>query len=206
MFAIASGIFWSIAYGLIIRRGFRDRTCGMPMAALCLNLSWEFIFAFVFPHRGPQRSIDILWFGLDLVIAYQCLRFGRSGGASVWRKRLFYPLFIALLAVSFGVILFFTREFNNLEGYYTAFGQNLLMSILFVFMLLDREGIAGQSLYIAAAKMLGTLSASMIVLRSMASSGLMVFFCIAILGFDLSYIGLLYWKGLSLGINPWKRL
>jgi hypothetical protein len=31
----------------------------MPMAALCLNLSWEFIFSFVHPHTGIQRIINI---------------------------------------------------------------------------------------------------------------------------------------------------
>ena len=205
MFAIASGIFWSLTYLLIIKRGFADRACGMPMAALCLNISWEFIFSFVYPHQGLQRYIDMIWFGLDLVIVYQYLRFGQRGNLSIWRKKLFYPIFIAILATSFGIILFTTTEFNNMQGDYTAFGQNLLMSILFIFMLLDQEGTDGQSIYIALFKMLGTLSASMIVFLGMPTSGLMVFYCIAILIFDLLYTVLLYWKSRTLGINPWRR-
>jgi len=33
------GLFWSVTYILIIRRGFKDKTFGMPMAALCANIS-----------------------------------------------------------------------------------------------------------------------------------------------------------------------
>ncbi len=53
--AIASGVFWTLTYLLIIRRGFQDKTYGMPFFALCANISWEFIFSFVLPHTPPQR-------------------------------------------------------------------------------------------------------------------------------------------------------
>jgi hypothetical protein len=44
---IGSGIFWTLVYLLIIRLGFRDKTYGMPITALCANISWEFIFSFM---------------------------------------------------------------------------------------------------------------------------------------------------------------
>ena len=47
---MVGGLFWSATYILIIRRGFKYKTFGMPMAALCANISWEAIFAFVTPH------------------------------------------------------------------------------------------------------------------------------------------------------------
>ena len=47
---LGSGIFWTLTYVPIIWRGFLDQTYGMPLAALCANLSWEFIFSFVHPH------------------------------------------------------------------------------------------------------------------------------------------------------------
>jgi hypothetical protein len=46
---VGSGLLWTVTYLLIIRRGFLDHTYGMPLAALCANLSWEFVFSFVFP-------------------------------------------------------------------------------------------------------------------------------------------------------------
>ena len=40
----ASSLFWTIAYALILRRGAKDRTFGMPLTALGANLAWEVIF------------------------------------------------------------------------------------------------------------------------------------------------------------------
>jgi len=37
--AILSGIFWTITYLLIIRRSIQDKSVGMPMVALCMNIS-----------------------------------------------------------------------------------------------------------------------------------------------------------------------
>jgi hypothetical protein len=51
---ISSGIFWSLAYIFIIVRGFKDRTPGIPVLALCANISWEFIFSFIYPRQPPQ--------------------------------------------------------------------------------------------------------------------------------------------------------
>ena len=36
---IASGVCWIITYLLIIKQSFAQRTYGMPMAALCANIS-----------------------------------------------------------------------------------------------------------------------------------------------------------------------
>ena len=63
---LGSGAFWALAYVLIIRRGFLDATYGMPLVALCANVSWEFIFSFVHPHGPVQRPVNIVWFLLDL--------------------------------------------------------------------------------------------------------------------------------------------
>jgi hypothetical protein len=203
--AIASGIFWLITYLLIIKRGYQDKACGMPMAALCLNISWEFIFSFVHPHSGVQLIINIAWFILDVIIVVQFLRyeiFRRPEGISV---PLFYAAFLSILATSFLTVLLVTREFSNWVGNYAAFGQNLLMSILFVRMLLERKDLAGQSLYIGLAKMLGTLCPSMLVFIYAPDSHLTVFFAWAILFFDLAYIGLYIQKSRRLGVNPLLR-
>ncbi len=203
--AISSGVFWSITYLLIIKRGFQDKACGMPMAALCLNISWEFLFSFVFLPDPVQRTINIAWFVLDLAIVAQFLVYERARRPANLSAKFFYASFASILATAFLTVLLVTREFTNWEGYYTAFGQNLLMSILFVRMLLDRKDLAAQSLYIGAAKMLGTLCASLIVFRAIPNSTLTVFFGWAILWFDLAYIALYVQKSRRLGIHPLSR-
>lgn len=56
--AIFSGIFWTISYLLIVQRSIQERSVGMPLVALCINISWEFIFSFVFPSEKPQLYIN----------------------------------------------------------------------------------------------------------------------------------------------------
>ena len=57
---IIGGIFWSLTYILIIRRGFIEKTYGMPLIALCANISWEAIFSFLHPHSPPQLYINYM--------------------------------------------------------------------------------------------------------------------------------------------------
>ncbi|MGB7539388.1 MAG: hypothetical protein WBM17_12690 [Anaerolineales bacterium] len=204
-FGIASGAFWLITYLLLVKRGYQDKACGMPMAALCLNISWEFIFSFIYPHGGIQRAINIAWFILDSILVVQYLRFESARRPAGHSAAFFYGAFLSILVVSFLVILLVTREFDNYAGYYTAFGQNLLMSILFIRLLLDRKDLAGQSLYIGLAKLLGSLCASVLVFVYAPESQLTVFFACAILFFDLAYIGLYVQKSRHLGINALMR-
>lgn len=203
---IGSGVFWTLAYILIIKRGVQDKTCGMPLLALCANISWEFIFSFIHPHRPPQIYVNIVWLGFDAVILFQFLRYGRPALRGILPARFFYPAFLLALGLSFGAILSITREFGDWHGKYAAFGQNFMMSVLFVAMLLRREGVGGQSLYIALFKMLGTVLPSVLFLHRFPSSPFLNFLCPAIFLFDGIYLALLYRRLKDMGVNPWKRL
>jgi len=185
------GFFWSLAYVLIIRQGFQDRTYGMPLAALCANISWEAIFSFVFPPAVLlQQAIYILWFSLDLVILYQFLRFGPREYPDLPR-RTFYAVFGAALVTAFSLVLFISWEFHDLEGNYAAYGQNLLMSVLFIAMLYRRKSLRGQSLGIAVSKMLGTALASLglfLYADRFRGSALMGFLYVSVFAYDLVYV------------------
>jgi hypothetical protein len=202
---IASGIFWSIAYLLIIKRGYQDKACGIPLAALTLNISWEFLFSFIFIPNPIQRAVNIAWFGLDLIIVAQFLCYERARRPADQSAAFFFAAFVSILATAFFMVLLVTREFSNWGGYYTAFGQNLLMSILFIRMLLERKDLAAQSFYIGVAKLVGTFCTSLIVFRVIPDSTLTVFFAWAILFFDLAYIALYIQKSRRLGIHPLAR-
>ncbi len=193
---LGSGAFWALAYLLIIRRGFLDATYGMPLVALCANVSWEFIFSFVHPHGPVQRPVNIVWFLLDLIILFQLLRYGPRDFAGL-SKGAFYTMFGLALVTSFCTVLFVTYEFDDWDGAYSAFGQNLLMSVLFIMMLYARRSLRGQSVPIAISKMLGTALASLaFYLYSPLSEGsiLLPFFYVAILVFDLVYV-VMAWAG-----------
>jgi len=86
----ASGACWVAAYVLIIVRSFIDRSYGMPLAALALNIAWEGTFSFIYPHTNLQLYVNIVWFGLDCIILLEVLWFGprEFPRQPLWR---FYP-------------------------------------------------------------------------------------------------------------------
>ena len=68
----------------------------------------------------------------------------------------------------------FVKEFGTIMGgSYAAFLQNLLMSVLFIVMLQNRNGTEGQSLNIAFSKCTGTLAPAILfgVIGSTAMNG-----------------------------------
>ncbi len=193
---VVAGLFWSAAYVLIIRRGFKDHTFGMPVAALCANISWEAIFAFFTPHDPPQLYVNYVWFSLDAVIVFQFLKYARAEFPSMPRWQV-YSIFAFGVAVAAPMILSINYEMDDQNGAYAAFGQNLMMSILFVNLLITRKGVAGQSFYIAVLKLTGTGLASLAyyMYRPMAQeSVLLPFLFVAILVFDIIYAVGIYKK------------
>ncbi|OWY63495.1 hypothetical protein B7486_52805 [cyanobacterium TDX16] len=204
--AILSGIFWTITYLLIIRRSIQDQSVGMPLVALCMNISWEFIFSFVFPSHKPQLYVNYVWSFLDLVIVIQYLKFNKFEFSKHFPPNFFHPNFFSTLAVSFFNMLFITYDFGRDRGaIYTAFQINLIMSMLFIYMLLSRGNFRGQSMYIAIAKTIGTAYASLSLYLSGSSSMLLIYLYLSIFLFDLAYSVLLHIKIKEQRINPWKR-
>lgn len=187
---LGTGLFWILTYILIIVRGFLDKSYGMPMVALCTNISWEFIFTFVFPHSGPQQIITLIWFLLDVIILMQYLVYGRKEMKKGISVKYFYASFFITLVFSFLIIMAMTFEFNDIEGKYSAFAQNLMMSGLFISLLLNRGNRSGQSISIAIFKMLGSLFAA-IAFYIYFRTELITILSIATLVYDLIYIFLL---------------
>jgi hypothetical protein len=90
-------------------------------------------------------------------------------------------------------------------SYYTGFGLNLVMSVLFVFMIQRRDNVDGQSSYIAASKWLGSLAAYGFMLADGIQTPVVNVLYAGVFVFDLLYIWLVYRKCHDQGINPWRR-
>lgn len=202
---LGSGFFWTVAYILILRRAAKDRTYGMPLAALGANIAWEFIFSFVLPHKSPQLQVNYVWFAFDVAILWQTFRYGRAEQAHPWLRKNFPLVLVGTLVTAFFAVYTLTLEFSDWHGMYAAFGQNLMMSILFVGLLLRRDDIRGQSLWIAIAKWIGTVLPCILFHLKYPDRPLMNFLYVAIFGFDVLYIALLHSKIRAQGQNPWKR-
>ncbi|PIQ22602.1 MAG: hypothetical protein COW65_02195, partial [Cytophagales bacterium CG18_big_fil_WC_8_21_14_2_50_42_9] len=103
-------------------------------------------------------------------------------------------------------ILLISQEFNEYIGIYAAFGQNLVMSVLFIHLFLKREDVAGQSLYIALSKIIGTLFPSVLFYLYFPHSYLLMLLYAGIFIFDVTYFILLYFKLQNLTPHPWRRI
>ena len=167
---IISGICWTIVYIDGIRVGFRDKSYAIPFYALALNLAWEALYTYHgFRINGvdAQNIFNAAWLTFDLGILYTYFRFGRkyfprlfetpanAGGTAFTFIGWSVLGIITAFAIQYAVI----REFGVAKGAaYSAFPQNLLMSILFIAMLAKRRNREGQSLLIAVSKWIGTLA------------------------------------------------
>jgi hypothetical protein len=202
---LISGISWSIVYIDLIRRGFKDQTYGMPLFALAFNIAWEFTFAFVTGwHLSVQKVVNVVWFVLDAIIVYTYFKYGRRDFPKTYEKY-FIPWSIAAFIVGFVVILAMAVEFGEDGGArYSAFGQNLLMSVLFIVMLVRRNNVEGQSMTIAIFKWLGTLAPT-IQFYAQTGSVLILVFGAGCFIYDLIYIWMLRGKFIELGLNPFTR-
>mmetsp|Transcript_6987 Transcript_6987/g.9084 ORF Transcript_6987/g.9084 Transcript_6987/m.9084 type:complete len:252 (+) Transcript_6987:78-833(+) len=124
-----SALGWTFAYIIYIIGSQKHKQYrGVPFAALVLNLAWEFAFSFVWIENQSrvQLIIHYVWLGFDVMLALQFLRFE-------WKNFCQYRTWYLLLAVTLSLFLFiFIVELSDYTGTYMAFGQNLIMSIMFV--------------------------------------------------------------------------
>jgi hypothetical protein len=168
---IVSGVCWTIVYIDGIRIGFRDKSYAIPFYALALNFAWELLYTyFGFRTNGVtvQNVFNATWFAFDVGILYTYFKFGRkyfvsfrdhpsatAGGSD----QAFVAWSVLGLITAFGVQYAFRREFGvSKAAAYSAFPQNLIMSILFIGMLVKRGTREGQSITIAVNKWIGTLA------------------------------------------------
>jgi hypothetical protein len=192
-----SGIAWTIVYIVSIRIGFTQKTYAMPIAALGLNIAWEWIYAIydLTGAPGPQAYINLVWALADVVILFTFFRYGRAEFPAFVTRPLFIAWGVAILGTSIAVQLLFIGEFGLVDmraASYSAFLQNLLMSGLFIAMFAARRGARGQSVTIAIAKWIGTLAPTLL-LGVIQNSPFILGIGILCSVFDLAYIALLFW-------------
>lgn len=160
---VISGICWSAVYADSIRIGFKQKTYAMPLFALALNIAWEGIYAytdlFIRGDIGAQALANTAWFLLDIFIVVTYFKFGREEAEGELGKKLFVPWTVLVLACGFVLQILFMVEFGDVEGEkYSAFLQNIAMSIAYLYMLNRRKSSKGQSMLIAVSKCIGTLT------------------------------------------------
>jgi hypothetical protein len=193
-----------MTYILIIYKSIKDQTYGMPLWALTLNLGWEFTFSFIYPPGDLifAKIIFITWLVLDFIILYTFFKYGYKDlkCKNIINKREVYIFIIIILIFSIIFMVLAVNEFSVLyeDNITQASGfianlQNLIMSILFVSMILNRGNTLGQSIYIGIFKWIGTLTIAILKFNNMLPSTVTELFVIGLIQvFDIIYMYLVY--------------
>jgi hypothetical protein len=196
---VTGDLLWLLAYTLTIRVGFQQKAFGIPSLAICFNFSWEFIYVVLEPSQNSLKYyLDLSWLITDSVIVYQLFRYGKDLQRVPQMKKYFYPAMIVTMAFCFIGQLAYHREYLGSDpyGYQAAYNINLLMSILFIFLYFERQGLRGLSYGAAWAKMLGTgvlsLGTFISFLHDKVQAPYMEFLFVTIFICDLFYIYLLH--------------
>lgn len=159
-----SGVAWTIVYIELIRLGFREKACGMPLFALTLNFAWETIYGidglFIGKMFIPAQSVaNVVWACFDLFILITWFRYGKQY-LPERGKPYFVPF--SVMALGFGFVMqfafYFYCENAEIASIYSAFAQNAAMSVCFLCMLFERKDLRAQSMTIAVCKWIGTLT------------------------------------------------
>jgi hypothetical protein len=195
-----SGICWTIVYIESLRVGIKQKTYAMPFWALALNIAWETVHS-IMGYREEGMTIQVIfnsvWCLFDIGILYTYFKYGQKYFSEFFPKKIFIVWSILALVVSYLLQYFFVAEFGLVKGgSYSAFLQNLIMSILFIAMFIQRRGDEGQNLTIAINKFIGTVMPTILVgiigLEAFGRPSLFILVIgITIAFFDLIYIGLL---------------
>ncbi|KAF4636549.1 hypothetical protein G7Y89_g1536 [Cudoniella acicularis] len=73
-FTAAGGILWSISYILMARKAFKDKSYAMPIHCLCLNITWEAVYGFVYGPGLVNQIVFAQWVIVDMVLFYAIVK------------------------------------------------------------------------------------------------------------------------------------
>jgi hypothetical protein len=149
---VLGDFLWAIAYILIIRQCFRQRSYGLPLVAIAMNFTWELQYSLLQPPRCDDGSVDLIkagmilaWAALDAVIVWQLFRYGREEQIFPEIRRHFPIVVLASLVLAFIGNLTFAGFHPTDAAPLSGVIINFVMSVLFVFLVFARPGLRGIS-------------------------------------------------------------
>lgn len=133
--------FWVLSYVYIARTIVKHKFVEMPAGVLCANITWEFLWAFVFTQNmGEVIGIGYkLWFFFDVYVVWNFYKYGQKQmhpSMAPYYKWVFTFAAIGWLIVQY---FFIKQGFDNPIGANSAYIINILISSLYVFMFLRLE-------------------------------------------------------------------
>jgi len=157
---LVCGALWTIAYVLYIRKSFRDKSYGMPLLPLCLNVSWEFLYI-INPPTILDRVAFTIPFILDLFIVYATIKFWpREWGNSPLIAKNLITIITLSIAMSLVGMWAFKIQFQDITdvAFWSGFLVQVSNSLMSIMQLLSRGSTRGHSWGIWWSRAVGTFA------------------------------------------------
>jgi hypothetical protein len=194
--------FWLIAYGLAIQRARVDKRVGIPAFAVAGNFAWEFVHSLVIQQQASQRPFNFAWLLVDAVILGQVFRYGNKD-FSWLSTRVFRLMMVGVIAWAMAFMLLMTRELHDVLGLYDGTVLVVFVSASFIYTLRQRRSSAGQSMYIAVSKWMGTFLAGLNTVFVYPHRWFVLFMFATAFVLDVTYMMMLYRQIRAEGQSPW---
>ncbi|PVH75259.1 hypothetical protein DL98DRAFT_562445 [Cadophora sp. DSE1049] len=176
---LLGGTLWTLCYLLLTQRSLADKSYGMPLPALTLNIAWELVFSLYVSETGLEKSVFSIWLVIDIGMVYGLLRYGREEWRDrPWVGRWLGSVFLGMVVwctVGMGAFCWWWVEngvggkegkvYRGVNGgadttelgYWTAVVSQVYLSVASLAQLAIRRHTGGVSYSIWAARALGSL-------------------------------------------------
>ncbi len=130
-------VAWVIIYVNVIRRMHTLKYIEIPIMAVCANISWEFIWSFLFETNMGALYVwgYRLWFFLDCYILYGLLKYGSKQLVQETFQKHFHLIVGVLIACWSFMLYFYIKIYDypiSHMGAFSGYIINWMMSILFI--------------------------------------------------------------------------
>lgn len=188
---------WVIFYAVVVREIIRKKFVEIPAPSVVTNISWEFVWSFMF---SPDMGLVFVWgyrvwFVLDIFITYSLFRYGDKQVQNPILKRYFRPaVAIGIPIWILGIYFFVAQGYDTPTGLISGYILNVIIAALYILLILRHPNLSDFSYLVAWSKMLGTALASVFCFIALSDEHLLLTLCVICFVLDTTYIAVFHWR------------
>lgn len=188
---------WVIFYAVVVREIIRNKFVEIPAPSVVTNISWEFVWSFLF---SPDMGVVFVWgyrvwFVLDIFITYSLFKYGDKQVNNPLLKKYFRPAVAVGIPIWILGIYFFVRQgYDTPTGLISGYILNVIIAALYILLILRHPRLSDFSYIVAWSKMLGTAIASVFCFIALPDKHLLLVMCVTCFVLDSTYIAVFHWR------------
>lgn len=188
---------WVVFYAVVVREIIRKKFVEIPAPSVVTNISWEFVWSFLF---APDMGVLFVWgyrvwFALDIFITYSLFRYGDKQVRNPLLKRYFRPAVAVGIPIwILGIYFFVAQGYDTPTGLISGYILNVIIAALYILLILRHPNLSDFSYIVAWSKMLGTALASVFCFIRLGDEHLLLAMCVICFVLDCTYIAVFHWR------------